>query len=186
MRCSRCGAELRPDAAFCDRCGAPTTQGKPSRGRVAVVMVLAVALFVVLAMIGIRGLLGSGGGENAPDGSVTSAAGGAGTSFGASGASTGGATQTPFSTASLPAGATPCPESSASPNSLGAWSGTSRTSCGFALAVRDAYVATAPNGGEATVRAESPITHTTYTMTCTGSQPVTCKGGDDAVVYLAR
>lgn len=183
MRCAKCGAQLRPDASFCDRCGAATTQEKPSRTRVAVVMVLAVALFVVIAMIGIRGLFGSGGGENAPDGSVTTAAGAPTGDAPSSGTSTAPAKK-PTSTASLPAAARACADSSGS--SLGAWAGNDRTSCQFAIAVRDAYAKAAPDGGNATVRATSPVTDKAYTMTCTGTQPASCTGGDDAMVYLAR
>ena len=35
-----------------------------------------------------------------------------------------------------------------------------------------------------TVAATSPVTGRAYPMTCTGNQPVTCRGGNGAVVYL--
>lgn len=187
MNCTRCGNPLRPDAAFCDRCGEPTREGKPSRTRILVVMVLAVALFVVLALIGVRGLLGSGNGSDA-SGASTSTSGGTapGTqSTTGSPAPTTAPGKTPTSAVSLPSGATACPEQAGATATLGTWTGSKRTSCAFALAVRDAYAAATPSAGKATVRAKSPVTGKTYTMTCTGSQPVICKGGDDAVVYLA-
>ncbi|WP_079927207.1 hypothetical protein [Mycobacterium sp. AT1] len=62
--------------------------------------------------------------------------------------------------------------------------GSSRTSCAFAEVVRSAYATQPRRGGTVVVNAYSPITGETYRMTCTGSGVVTCKGGDNAVVYL--
>ncbi len=180
MRCPRCGAELRPDAAYCDRCGTPTIRSRPSRARVAVVMVLAVALFVVLAMIGLRGLLGSGDDRHAGDGAV--ATGGA---SGTSGGVTTGAPGVPTSGASvgLPAVARECAAASGTAR-LAAYAGTKDTSCAFATAVRDGYVKAAPTGGAATFQAYSSVTHTSYTVTCAATTPVRCTGGRQAVIYL--
>ena len=70
---------------------------------------------------------------------------------------------------------------------LRAYAGTSRTSCPFAIAVRDAFVGAGgvTDGAGRTVRARSTVTDKTYTMTCAGTGLVTCRGGTDAVVYLA-
>lgn len=58
------------------------------------------------------------------------------------------------------------------------------TSCEFAAAVAKA----AANGTDAfSVEATSPVTHKKYMMQCTTQNKlVTCTGGDNAVVYLAR
>jgi hypothetical protein len=58
------------------------------------------------------------------------------------------------------------------------------TSCPFALNVRDQYVGSGGNGSAVSITAHSPVTNKDYTMQCSGSQPVTCSGGNDAVVYL--
>lgn len=186
MSCASCGNPLRPDAAFCDRCGAATQEDKPSRTRVAVVMVLAVALFVVIAMIGIRGLLGPGGGEDAADGSVTATAGGSPSASQEPSGASGSDSATSSGSVTLPSGARPCAEPGADGHELGAWAGTKDTSCPFTVAVRDAYAEAAPDGGDVTVTAHSSVTGKTYSMACTGQQPVTCRGGTQAVIYLAR
>lgn len=62
--------------------------------------------------------------------------------------------------------------------------GTEVTSCAFAIAVREAYLSTAPPGDPAAVEARSPVTGQTYSMGCLGGEVVTCRGGNDAVVYL--
>jgi hypothetical protein len=53
------------------------------------------------------------------------------------------------------------------------------TSCPFAESVRDEYY---DNGGASSVSAYSPTTGQAYAMTCTGSGPVTCRGGNNAQV----
>ena len=60
--------------------------------------------------------------------------------------------------------------------------GSDVTSCEFAVNVRDAYV-DAGGRGNRSIRAFSPKTGRTYTMTCRG-EPVTCTGGNNAVVHL--
>jgi hypothetical protein len=55
------------------------------------------------------------------------------------------------------------------------------TSCPFALNVRAAYE---QSGGASTIRAYSPVTGVTYTMSCTGGSPHVCRGGNDASVYF--
>lgn len=62
--------------------------------------------------------------------------------------------------------------------------GSTVTSCEFATAVRDAYLADAPDGGKATVRVTSPVTDKAYTMRCTGAAVTRCTGGNDAVVVI--
>jgi hypothetical protein len=78
-----------------------------------------------------------------------------------------------------------CPASACAP----AYSGAScdagvsvgpNTSCAFAANVRDAYYLHGPG----TILAYSPVTRRTYAMTCSGSAPVVCTGGDHASVYL--
>ncbi|WP_433955410.1 hypothetical protein [Janibacter indicus] len=62
--------------------------------------------------------------------------------------------------------------------------GTTVTSCEFATAVRDAYLAADPENGKATLRVTSPVTDKAYTMTCSGEGVTRCTGGNDAVVVL--
>jgi hypothetical protein len=54
------------------------------------------------------------------------------------------------------------------------------TSCAFAANVQSAY----DWHGAGIVTAYSPVTDTTYIMTCSGDSPVVCTGGNDATVYL--
>jgi hypothetical protein len=62
--------------------------------------------------------------------------------------------------------------------------GSSQTSCAFAEVVRSAYATQPRRSGTVVINAYSPVTNETYRMTCTGSGVVTCKGGNNAVVYL--
>ena len=62
----------------------------------------------------------------------------------------------------------------------GGVSAGANTSCGFAEAVASAY----RESGGPVVRAYSPTTHQTYAMSCSGSNPVVCHGGNDASVYI--
>jgi hypothetical protein len=55
------------------------------------------------------------------------------------------------------------------------------TTCPFAEAVQSAYESYGPG----IVTAYSPITHRTYSMTCSAGSPVLCTGGDNASVYIA-
>lgn len=61
--------------------------------------------------------------------------------------------------------------------------GNDVTSCPFTEDVRDAV-----NGSNAqmplSVDVYSPVTDQTYTMTCLMEQVITCRGGDDALVYV--
>lgn len=54
------------------------------------------------------------------------------------------------------------------------------TTCAFAENVRSAYDSTGPG----TVTAFSPVTHKTYSLTCSAGDPVVCTGGDRASVYF--
>ena len=54
------------------------------------------------------------------------------------------------------------------------------TTCAFAEDVRSAYESSGPG----TVMAYSPVTHKTYSMTCSAGDPVVCTGGDRASVYF--
>jgi hypothetical protein len=78
----------------------------------------------------------------------------------------------------LPRGARVCDGSS----QVRAAAGTPRTSCTFALAVRDAWVAA--GRGDRSVTAHSAVTGQDYSMSCSGSPVTTCRGGNRAVVYL--
>ena len=54
------------------------------------------------------------------------------------------------------------------------------TTCAFAENVRSAYEGTGPG----TVMAYSPVTHKTYSMTCSAGDPVVCTGANNASVYF--
>lgn len=62
--------------------------------------------------------------------------------------------------------------------------GSSVTSCEFAGSVWGEYTAAGGTGQAMTVRAYSPVTGTTYTMSCSGGAVVTCTGGNNAVVHI--
>ena len=63
--------------------------------------------------------------------------------------------------------------------------GNAATSCPFALAVQAAFVAQTPKAGQAvSLTATSPVTKKPYAMSCSGTQPVRCSGGNGALVFL--
>lgn len=61
--------------------------------------------------------------------------------------------------------------------------GTEITSCPFAVSVRDAVNATG-QPGPSMINAYSPVTQKWYPMTCRTEAVLTCRGGNDAVVYV--
>lgn len=82
-----------------------------------------------------------------------------------------------------PAGAYECwSGGSAAYNSVAV--GSSVTSCEFAEAVWSQYMGSGGNGQSKTVRAYSPVTGSSYTMSCSGGSVVTCTGGNNAVVHI--
>lgn len=84
-------------------------------------------------------------------------------------------------TGQMPAGGTEC----AGPiEDTSVARGSDVTSCEFAEAVRAAYLADDPDGGEVTLTVRSPVTDTEYEMSCSGAAVTTCTGGNNAVVYL--
>lgn len=58
------------------------------------------------------------------------------------------------------------------------------TTCAFAINVRTAYLQAGINGGSGQVTAYSPRKDRTYLMTCSGSQPALCTGGEAARVLI--
>lgn len=81
----------------------------------------------------------------------------------------------------LPAGASAC---SGAKEGTAVARGTEVTSCPFAEAVRDAYLAKDPKGADVSLEVRSPVTGDSYTMRCTGRSVTVCTGGNNAVVYL--
>jgi len=63
----------------------------------------------------------------------------------------------------------------------GVAAGNSATSCPFARNVADDYRA---SGGASVVEVYSPVTGSTYVMSCSGAGPVVCSGGNGAVVRI--
>lgn len=94
--------------------------------------------------------------------------------------STSSSSSSPTRTGELPAGATQC----AGPKSgTAVGRGSEVTSCAFAVAVRDAYIAAGPKG-DTRLEVRSPVTNTSYTMSCSGQAVTRCTGGNNAVVVL--
>lgn len=86
----------------------------------------------------------------------------------------------PTRSGELPAGVRSC----AGPKSgVAVGRGTEVTSCDFAVAVREAYLAEKPEG-DVTLEVRSPVTEESYGMSCSGQAVTRCTGGNDAVVVL--
>ncbi|MFI9532826.1 protein kinase [Nocardia fusca] len=160
------------------------------------------AVVVVLAVLGIQFLGGSGGDETTgaagTTGAVTTSA-PEQTSAAGSGAEPSTTTSARTSTttsattttrqADLPAGAQPCSGAESSGSEYGAAAtGTAVTSCEFAEAVRQAYLdptVVSAEGDPVSVEATSPVTGQAYTLECVAADGVvTCRGGNNAIVYL--
>lgn len=92
------------------------------------------------------------------------------------------ATTTTRAPSAPPANAKPCDH-----NGVGRYrsaaAGTLITSCPFAISVRD-EVNGAGQVAPRAVNAYSPVTHKWYPMTCVMEEVLTCRGGNDAVVYV--
>lgn len=85
----------------------------------------------------------------------------------------------------LPSGGKVC-SSSGDPAYATAATGNDHTSCPFAKAVHKAYLAAHADGSPVTLTVTSPVTHQSYDMTCDQTGPVTCVGGNDAVVLIGN
>ncbi len=160
------------------------------------------AVVVVLAVLGIQFLGGSGGEEttgaadttgavttSAPE--QTSAAGSSAEPSTTTSARTSTTTSATTTTrrADLPAGAQPCSGAESGGSEYGAAAtGTAVTSCEFAEAVRQAYLdptVVSAEGDPVSVEATSPVTGQAYTLECVAADGVvTCRGGNNAIVYL--
>jgi hypothetical protein len=97
-----------------------------------------------------------------------------------SSSSSSGSTRPAASTSSGSSSPAPAP-SSATGCGQGVSAGAN-TSCAFAINVARAYYQS--GGGSPTLSVFSPVTNQTYTMQCTGGAPTTCRGGNNAVVYI--
>lgn len=176
----------------------PDEPAQPPRGQVRLVMLAALLLVVSVGIWGFASLRNQWASESAttkptatatssladspsptrtarPRPSVQVATPVAPTPGGSSSASP---TPTSRPSVALPGGARTCDDS----GEVRAASGTPKTSCSFAVAVRDAWVAAGK--GDRTVRAHSTVTGQDYSMTCAGGPLTTCRGGNNAVVYL--
>ncbi|WP_431940451.1 protein kinase domain-containing protein [Nocardia grenadensis] len=160
------------------------------------------AVVVILAVLGLQFLGGAGGPESTGAADTTGAAttsapeqtSAAGSSAEPSTTTTARTSTTTSATtttrrADLPAGAQPCSGSASGSSEYGsAATGTAVTSCEFAEAVRQAYLDPAvvsADGDPVSVEATSPVTGQAYTLECVAAGGVvTCRGGNNAVVYL--
>lgn len=80
----------------------------------------------------------------------------------------------------LPAGVRTCAGPS---DGISVGRGTDVTSCDFAVAVREAYIAADPDG-DVSLEVRSPVTNRSYSMSCSGESVTRCTGGNNAVVVL--
>lgn len=78
-------------------------------------------------------------------------------------------------------GSAPAQSASSGSSCGGGLSVNSVTSCPFAQNVAEAYRG---SGGASSIDVYSPVTGTTYTMSCGGGVPVVCTGGNGAAVYI--
>ncbi|GEM_PF-6725664 len=182
--CPKCGAPVRADAARCDACGARTVAEPPPPWRVRAVVGVVLVLFVGAAIWGVGWVKGQWSGSPTAVGSSTTAPSARATTTPAPPSQPAPSTTTsrPTSTVAVPGGSRLCDKG----GDLRAYAGTPRTSCSFALTVRDAFVGAGGvgDGSSRQVRAHSTVTDTTYTITCGGKALVTCRGGNNAVIYL--
>lgn len=91
------------------------------------------------------------------------------------------ATKTPAAkTPPLPAGAKPCPDDPGVATHQGR-----KTSCEFAVSVRDAYFAAGPAGGSRVVNGWAPTQQAYVPMACGPADDIViCTGGTQSIVYL--
>jgi hypothetical protein len=187
LPCPNCGSPVRADAARCDVCGARTIEERPPEWRVRAVVGVFGALFLLAAIWGIGWVKGQWSGSPAAGRTTSShSSSGSSSSSGGSSASSSSSSSTsapePSNTVALPSGARLCDGG----GDLRAYAGSPATSCAFAITVRDAYVGSGGlgDGTSRQVRAHSTVTDKTYMISCAGTAPVTCQGGNDAVIYL--
>lgn len=166
--------------------GPPATKGMstPLVVVLTVVIVVLVGLVVGSAFLVVPRLLGTSEAPGTSTVSVTATAPAAPEGNGGSGAEAVPTVQ-PARPAqgAPPAGAYQCRSAGSGPYDSVAV-GSSVTSCEFAEAVWSQYVGSGGLGGSRTVRAYSPVTGKSYTMSCSGGAVVTCTGGNDAVVHI--
>lgn len=102
------------------------------------------------------------------------------TSSSTSSSTTTSSSTSPTRSGELPAGVRSC----AGPKSgVAVGRGTEVTTCDFAVAVREAYLAEKPTG-DVDLEVRSPVTKKSYSMSCSGQSVTRCTGGNDAVVVL--
>lgn len=148
-----------------------------------VVIVVLIGLIVAAAFLVVPRFLGSSAGPETSTVSVTA------TAPADTGGSDAGAEAVPTvqparpAQGSRPAGAYECTSVGSGPYDSVAV-GSSVTSCEFAESVWSQYVRTGTLGQSKTVRAYSPVTGMSYTMSCSGGAVVTCTGGNNAVVHI--
>lgn len=187
LTCPKCGSPVRADAVRCDACGARTIADPPPQWRVRAIVSVVGLVFLGAAIWGVVWVKGQWSQSPTTAGSVATS-----TSRPPSSAPRSTTpTQAPSSTTSRPTSTVAVPQGARVCDSGGdfkAYAGTPRTSCAFAITVRDAFVGAGPvtDGSSRTVRAHSTVTDTTYTITCSGTDPVTCRGGNNAIIYLLR
>ncbi|MFI1459373.1 serine/threonine-protein kinase [Nocardia carnea] len=169
----------------------PASEGEGQRSRTVPILAGA-GVFLLVVLVAILGFtfLGSGGEETPtaaePTGAATTAA--PSSAPATSTAPTRTSTTTTTTRAAVPADAQPCTPASGGGAYGSAAAGTAVTSCEFAESVRQAYLdptVVSAEGEPVSIEATSPVTGQAYTLECVAADGlVTCRGGNNAVVYL--
>lgn len=175
-------AGYRAGGPYPDVPTAPRDEG-PSRG--SVLLPLVILVVVVLAAIFAWQLAPRGGGDSgraAGTSSTQDTSGGQPSESGGESTPSGSASESggPQSV-EMASGAKRCKDVGGAV----AYRGNSVTSCDFAVEVAKALQDGDPDL-PATVTARSPVTKKKYAMQCEDTAPVTCRGGNDALVYVDR
>lgn len=176
----------RPPAPWSAR-ATPEAPPEPRRSGTSPVLIALTSTLVVLALLAIAGTLLFGGRDTTATPTPDPTAATLSASAAPTPSPTPSATPHPVAKADFPAGATPCEPTGDGGDPARSAAGTSVTSCAFAESVRRAYIELgehADHSGEISLRAWSPVTRTTYAMTCREGSPIACRGGNNAIVYL--
>ncbi|MFT4199993.1 hypothetical protein [Gordonia sp. (in: high G+C Gram-positive bacteria)] len=161
-----------PDPQFVP--GAFPPPPPPRRGRAGLLVALAVAAVAIVALIAVLAVVLLRGGKESTAQDRTTVVEGQTTTVSVPAAA---------DAQNLPAGAVPCPRVPGLATHEGR-----KTSCEFAVSVRDAYISAGPRGESRVVNGWAPTQHASVPMTCgplDGSASViVCRGGTQSIVYL--
>lgn len=173
--------------------GATIPQGPPPQRSRSWMLYAVLGLLLVGVVAAVAYVLGNRGTDSSVANSATSTSTAPNSSATPSSADSDSATSTsePDATSEpdpvyVGAGGRVCPPTRRSLGPIGtAVADNDHTSCPFAVSVRSAYAHSGATPPEmVVVNAYSPVKKQWYAMTCSGEQPVVCRGGNDARVLL--